>query len=63
MTSEPDSKEILLKKIHYKRAEIDSFLAGKEPRNRRLTNIAIICGTLAAVLTAGPALGGKTQNK
>ncbi len=60
MTATQNSTEILLNKIQNKRAEIDSFLACKEPRNRRLTNIAIICGAIAAVLTAGPALGGNT---
>ena len=60
MATTQNSTEILLNKIQNKRAEIDSFLASKEPRNKRLTNIAIICGAIASVLTAGPALGGKT---
>jgi len=60
MATPQDSTEILLEKIQDKRYEIDTFLATKEPRNRRLTNIAIICGAIASVLTAGPALGGNT---
>jgi len=60
MTTTQDSTEILLNKIENKRSEIDSFLTSKEPRYKRLTNIAIICGTIASVLTAGPALGSNS---
>lgn len=55
-----NQKEKLLKKIKIKRSEIHRFLKSAEPRNKRLINIAIVCGAIAAALTAGPAFGGKT---
>jgi hypothetical protein len=49
----------LLAQVRVKRAEIQKFLSRAEPRKRRLLNITIIGGTLAAALTAGPAVGGQ----
>ena len=43
-----------------KRQQVDGFLAAAGPRKRRLVNLAIVAGTLAAALTAGPALGGQS---
>ena len=48
----------LLQRIREKRAEVDRFLAATQPRKRRLLNTTIVGGTLAAALTAGPAVGG-----
>jgi hypothetical protein len=49
---------VLLAKIKSKRQEIADYLAKTEPQNFRLINISIICGALAAALTAGPGIGG-----
>lgn len=58
----PTSRGALLARIEAKRAELSLFIQIADRRNRRLTNIAIICGAVAAALTAGPALGGKSLN-
>jgi MFS family permease len=50
----------VLNRIRAKRAQIERFLARAQPRKRRLLNTTIVGGTLAAALTAGPAVGGQT---
>ena len=55
-----DTSADLVARIRSKRAEIDSFLASAQPRKRRLLNTTILGGSLAAVLTAGPAVGGQS---
>ena len=47
-------------RIHSKRSQVDRYLAKTRPRKRRLLNATIIGGSLSALLTAGPALGGKS---
>jgi len=49
----------LLRRLQQKRAQVDHFIATAAPRKRRLLNITIVGGTLAAVLTAAPAVGGQ----
>src|SRR6266850_1796933 len=49
----------LLGRINQQRAKVDAFLAAAVPRKRRLLNTTIIGGSLAAALTAGPAVGGQ----
>ena len=56
--SDPSSDQDLLNQIRRKRTQIEAFLAVARPRKRRLLNTTIIGGSLAAVLTAGPAVGG-----
>jgi MFS family permease len=46
--------------ITQKRTELDAFVAATGPRKRRLLNVTIWGGTLAAALTAGPAAGGQS---
>ncbi len=64
MTAEhaPTSRTALMTRIKDKRADVAKYIQVTDNRNKRLTNIAIICGTVAAALTAGPALGGKSLN-
>ncbi len=50
----------LIDRVRRKRAELDSFLSAAVPRKRRLLNVTIVGGTLAAALTAGPAAGGQS---
>jgi MFS family permease len=52
------SNEELVARIKQKRTEIEAFLSAARPRKRRLLNTTIVGGTLAAALTAGPAVGG-----
>ena len=53
--SNPD----LLNRVTRQRAQVDAFLAAAVPRKRRLLNTTIVGGSLAAALTAGPAVGGQ----
>jgi hypothetical protein len=48
----------LLARVGRKRQEVERFVSGALPRKRRLLNVTIVGGTLAAALTAGPAAGG-----
>ena len=52
------SNQDLLGQIRRKRTQIEAFLAVARPRKRRLLNTTIVGGSLAAALTAGPAVGG-----
>jgi hypothetical protein len=54
--SGPDDE--LLDRIRGKRSELERFLSSARPRKRRLLNTTIIAGSVAAALTAAPALGG-----
>ena len=56
----PDSSFDLRTRIAQKRAQLDAFVARMLPRKRRLLNLTLFAGTLAAALTAGPAAGGAT---
>ena len=51
-------RDDLLARIRQKRQQVDVFVGGALPRKRRLLNITIFGGTLAAAFTAGPAAGG-----
>ena len=54
------TSEDLLKRIKIKRRSIQSFVNNLKPKGTRLTNFNIICGAIATVLTAAPAIGGRT---
>ena len=56
MTAEP--VETLLARVRGTRLQVDRFIAASVPRKRRLLNTTIVGGTIAAVLTAAPAVGG-----
>jgi hypothetical protein len=49
----------LLESVRQKRRQVETFLATAVPRKRRLLNITIAAGALAAALTAAPAAGGQ----
>jgi hypothetical protein len=51
-------RDDLLARIRQKRQQVEIFVGGALPRKRRLLNITIFGGTLAAAFTAGPAAGG-----
>jgi MFS family permease len=53
------SNDEILVRIREKRAQVEGFLAAAVPRKRRLLNTTIVGGSLAAALTAGPAVGGQ----
>ena len=56
MTAEPVDE--LLRRVRATRAQVDGFIAAGVPRKRRLLNTTIVGGTIAAALTAAPAVGG-----
>ena len=49
----------LLARIEARRASVQAFLRTHRPRIRRRANITIVLSSLAAVFTAGPAVGGE----
>jgi MFS family permease len=51
-------RDDLLARIREKRQQVQVFVGAALPRKRRLLNITILGGTLAAAFTAGPAAGG-----
>jgi MFS family permease len=54
------SNEELASRIRQKREQMERFLASSRPRKRRLLNTTILGGSLAAALTAAPAIGGQS---
>jgi hypothetical protein len=57
MPAEP--VDTLLNRVRTTRAQVDAFLVAAGPRKRRLLNTTILGGTVAAALTAAPAVGGQ----
>jgi MFS family permease len=55
-----DARQDLLARIQDKRRQVENFVVSAVPRKRRLLNVTIVGGTLAAAFTAGPAAGGAT---
>ena len=55
-----DARQDLIPRIQEKRRLVEAFVKATVPRKRRLLNVTIIGGTLAAAFTAGPAAGGPT---
>ncbi len=58
-TTAPLQDGDVLSLISSKRAQLDRYLAAAAPKKRTLVNVTIFGGTLAAALTAGPAIGGQ----
>jgi hypothetical protein len=50
----------LLWRIETRRASVQAYLRERRPRTRRLATITVVLSSLAAVFTAGPALGGQS---
>lgn len=58
MGDDVDVRLELIRRIEARRASINAFVRRVRPRNVRLTNVSIVSSALAAVFTAGPAVGG-----
>lgn len=54
-----DALRELVQRIHEKREDVDSYLEATTRRRSRLVQATIIAGSIAATLTAAPALGGQ----
>jgi hypothetical protein len=53
-----EARRDVLTRIQDKRRQVEAFVTAAVPRKRRLLNVTILGGTLAAAFTAGPAAGG-----
>ena len=60
MTDDDGVRADLLQRIASRRASVQAHLQDQRPRFRRRTNLTIVLSTLAAVSTAGPAVGGES---
>jgi hypothetical protein len=53
------TRDSLTQRIAEKRKQLEKFIGTALPRKRRLLNTTIVGGTIAAALTAAPAIGGQ----
>jgi MFS family permease len=60
MTDDDVLRRDLLSRIDTRRTAVSHFLRTSRPGIRRRANVTIALSSLAAVFTAGPALGGET---
>jgi cytochrome bd-type quinol oxidase subunit 2 len=58
--SDTDLRHDLLERIEARRAAVGVYLRQQRPRTRRLATATIVLSSLAAVFTAGPAVGGES---
>jgi hypothetical protein len=58
MTDDLRTRKQLRARIQARRADIDAFLAHARPRRNLLTNITIVCSSLAALFAAVPSAAG-----
>jgi hypothetical protein len=63
MPDDTQDRQNLIARIKDKRGQIAGYIATTEPRGNRLTTMSIVCGALAGLLTAGPAVGGPNFTK
>lgn len=54
-----DLRRDLLWRIQARRASVQAFLRAHRPRTRRRATLTVVLSSLAALFTAGPALGGE----
>ena len=59
MPDDGDLRRDLLARIDARRGSVQTFLRTSRPRIRRRANVTIVLSSLAAVFTAGPAVGGE----
>ena len=59
MADDSDLRRDLLWRIEARRGSIQAFLRAHRPRIRRRATVTIVLSSLAALFTAGPALGGE----
>ena len=56
-------RDDLLARIEARRSDVRAYLRENRPRLRRRANLTIVLSTLAALFTAGPAVGGETFSR
>ena len=57
MTENTGLQQKLLERIRARQADISAYIKDTEQRVNRLTNLGIVCTSLTAIFTAGPAIG------
>jgi type II secretory pathway pseudopilin PulG len=60
MVEDSDLRRDLLGRIDARRAGVQAFLRNQRPRTRRRSTVMLVLSSLAALFTAGPAVGGTT---
>jgi hypothetical protein len=60
MADDESTRAELLGRIASRRASVLTYLTEQQPRFRRRANVTIVLTTLAAISTAGPAVGGES---
>ena len=60
MADDSELRRNLLWRIETRRAAVQAFLRANRPRTRRRANVCVVLSSLAALFTAGPAVGGET---
>jgi hypothetical protein len=63
MADDSELRRDLLWRIDARRASVQAYLRHRRPRTRRLATITVVLSSMAAVFTAGPALGGESFAK
>lgn len=54
-----DARNALIRRVQTKRTDVENYLGASTRRRRRLVQVTIVAGSIAAALTAAPALGGQ----
>jgi len=60
MADEEFIRRDLLARIAARRAGVQAFVRQNRPRTRRMMTLTVVLSSLAAVFTAGPAIGGES---
>lgn len=60
MAEDSDARSKLLARITSRRASVQAHLRAHRPRVRRLATVTVVLSSLAALFTAGPAVGGES---
>ena len=59
MADQTDPRQDLLKRVNARRAAVEAYLRERRPRIRRRVTATLVLTSLAAILTAGPGIGGR----
>ena len=59
MADQTDPRQDLLKRVNARRAAVEAYLRERRPRTRRRVTATLVLTSLAAILTAGPGIGGR----
>ena len=63
LVDDSKARRQLLTQIEARRADIEAFLSRTRPRRNRLGSVSVASSAMAALFTAGPAIGGQGFTK